>query len=124
MITFFGYRGPKSDEQDLLHLDKIFAKNKICDKIEIIDKDLREAQIVAKNLERFKMQSNWVYTCPDFWHSSIAKHPRRTLQSVLNNWNYTSKTSAKEETKEEFMEHVGPLIEEEQEELDRQVHNL
>lgn len=121
MITFFGYRGPKSDEQDLLHLDEIFAKNRICDKIEIIDKDLHEAQIVAKNLERFKMQSNWVYTCPDFWHSSIAKHPRRTLQSVLNNWNYTPKTSAKEETLQEFIRHVGPLVEEEQEELDRQV---
>ena len=40
MITFFGYRGPSSDEQDLKHLDELFAKNEICDKIEIIDKDL------------------------------------------------------------------------------------
>ena len=118
MITFFGYRGPKSDEQDLQHLDEIFVKNKICDKIEIIDKDLHEAQIVAKNLVRFKMQENWVYTCPDFWHSSIAKYPRRTLHSLENNWNYTSKTSVKEETLAEFMGHVGPLIEEEQNELD------
>lgn len=124
IITFFGYRGPKSDEQDLLHLDENFAKNKICDKIEIIDKDLREAQIVAKNLERFKMQQNWVYKCADFWHSSIAKYPRRTLRSLENNWNYTPKTSAKEETLLEFMGHVGPLIEKEQEELDRQAHNL
>ena len=116
MITFFGYRGPKSDEQDLQHLDEIFSKNEICDKIEIIDKDLNEAKIVAKNLERFKMQPHWVYTCPDFWHSSIAKHPRRTLTAV-GNWNYTDKTAAKEETLAEFMGHVGPIIEQEQNEL-------
>lgn len=99
------------------HLDEIFAQNKICDKIEIIDKDLNEAKVVAKNLERFKMQPNWVYTCPDFWHSSIAKHPRRTLTAV-GNWNYTDKTAAKEETLAEFMGHVSPTIEQEQNELD------
>ena len=85
--------------------------------IEIIDKDLNEAKVVAKNLERFKMQPNWVYTCPDFWHSSIAKHPRRTLTAV-GNWNYTDKTAAKEETLAEFMGHVSPTIEQEQNELD------
>lgn len=117
MITFFGYRGPDSDEQDLKHLEELFAKNKICDKIEIIDKDLESSIQVAKGLKRFKMQPNWLFPCADFWHSSIAKHPRRTL-SVIGNWNYTAKTFANEETLAEFMSHVGPLIEEEQSLLD------
>lgn len=117
MITFFGYSGPSSDELDLQHLDELFAKNKICDKIEIIDKDLDTAMEVAKRLVRFKMQSNWLYPCADFWHSTIAKHPRRTL-SVLDNWNYSVKTAAKAKTLAEFMGQVGPLIEEEQNLLD------
>lgn len=117
MITFFGYRGPSSDEQDLKHLDELFAKNKICDKIEIIDKDLESSIQVAKRLERFKMQTNWLYPCADFWHNSIAKHPRRTL-SAIGNWNYSTKTFANEETLAEFMSHVGPLIEEEQDVID------
>lgn len=116
MITFFGYRGPSSDEQDLQHLDELFAKNEICDKIEIIDKDIESAMEVAKRLERFKMQSNWLYPCADFWHSTIGKHPRRTL-SVLDNWNYSTKTSAKEETLAEFLMRLRPLIDEEQKNL-------
>ena len=118
MITFFGYRGPSSDEQDLQHLDGLFAKNEICDKIEIIDKDLESAMKVATRLERFKMQSNWLYPCADFWHSTIAKHPRRTL-SAIGNWNYSTKTFAKIESLAEFMSHVGPLIDEEQNIIDR-----
>lgn len=117
MITFFGYRGPDSDEQDLKHLDELFAKNEICDKIEIIDKDQESAVEVAKRLERFKMQPNWLYPCADFWHSTIAKYPRRTL-SVLDNWNYSVRTSAKEESLAEFLKHIGPLIEEEQKKFD------
>lgn len=117
MITFFGYSGPSSDELDLQHLDELFAKNEICDKIEIIDKDLDTAMEVAKRLVRFKMQSNWLYPCADFWHSTIAKYPRRTL-SVLDNWNYSVKTAAKAKTLAEFMGQVGPLIEEEQNLLD------
>lgn len=117
MITFFGYRGPSSDEQDLQHLDELFAKNEICDKIEIIDKDLESSIQVAKGLKRFKMQPNWLFPCADFWHSSIAKHPRRTL-SAIGNWNYSTKTFANEETLAEFMSHVGPLIEEEQDVID------
>lgn len=117
MITFFGYRGPDSDEQDLKHLDELFAKNEICDKIEIIDKDQESAVEVAKRLERFKMQPNWLYPCADFWHSTIAKYPHRTL-SVLDNWNYSVRTSAKEESLAEFLKHIGPLIEEEQKKFD------
>ena len=117
MIIFFGYRGPDSDEQDLKHLDELFAKNEICDKIEIIDKDQESAVEVAKRLERFKMQPNWLYPCADFWHSTIAKYPRRTL-SVLDNWNYSVRTSAKEESLAEFLKHIGPLIEEEQKKFD------
>lgn len=117
MVTFFGYSGPKSDEQDLQHLDELFAKNKICDKVEIIDKNLSEVKKVAKNFERFRMQPNWLYECPDFWHSSIAKCPRRTL-SILGNWNYTSKTSVKPESLHEFLKHIEPLIEQEQKELE------
>lgn len=117
MVTFFGYRGPDSDEQDLKHLDELFAKNEICDKIEIIDKDQESAVEVAKRLERFKMQPNWLYPCADFWHSTIAKYPRRTL-SVLDNWNYSVRTSAKEESLAEFLKHIGPLIEEEQKKFD------
>lgn len=117
MITFFGYRGPSSDEQDLQHLDELFVKNEICDKIEIIDKDLESSIQVAKGLKRFKMQPNWLFPCTDFWHSSIAKHPRRTL-SAIGNWNYSTKTFANEETLAEFMSHVGPLIDEEQNLLD------
>ncbi len=120
MITFFGYRGPSSDEQDLQHLDELFAKNEICDKIEIIDKGMESVMEVAKRLERFKMQSNWLYPCADFWHSTIAKHPRRTL-SVLDNWNYSAKTSAIEETLAEFLLHLRPLIDEEQKNLDSMV---
>lgn len=117
MVTFFGYRGPDSDEQDLKHFDELFAKNEICDKIEIIDKDQESAVEVAKRLERFKMQPNWLYPCADFWHSTIAKYPRRTL-SVLDNWNYSVRTSAKEESLAEFLKHIGPLIEEEQKKFD------
>lgn len=117
MVTFFGYRGPDLDEQDLKHLDELFAKNEICDKIEIIDKDQESAVEVAKRLERFKMQPNWLYPCADFWHSTIAKYPRRTL-SVLDNWNYSVRTSAKEESLAEFLKHIGPLIEEEQKKFD------
>lgn len=117
MVTFFGYRGPDSDEQDLKHLDELFAKNEICDKIEIIDKDQESAVEVAKRLERFKMLPNWLYPCADFWHSTIAKYPRRTL-SVLDNWNYSVRTSAKEESLAEFLKHIGPLIEEEQKKFD------
>lgn len=117
MVTFFGYRGPDSDEQDLQHLDELFARNEICDKVEIIDKDLDTAMEVAKRLVRFKMQSNWLYPCADFWHSTIAKYPRRTL-SVLDNWNYSAKTAAKAKTLAEFMGQVGPLIDEEQNLLD------
>lgn len=117
MITFFGYRGPESDEQDLQHLDELFAMNKICDKIEIIDKNLSEAKKVAKNFERFRMQTNWLYVCSDFWHSSIAKCPRRTL-SILDNWNYTSKTSVKPESLNEFLKHINPLIEQERKEIE------
>ena len=117
MITFFGYRGPSSDEQDLQHLDELFAKNEICDKIEIIDKDLESSIQVARGLKRFKMQPNWLFPCADFWHSTIAKHPRRTL-STIGNWNYSANTSIKEETLAEFMSHVGPLIDEEQDVID------
>jgi len=117
MITFFGYRGPDSDEQDLKHLDKLFAKNEICDKIEIIDKDLESSIQVAKGLKRFKMQPNWLFPCADFWHSTIAKYPRRTL-SAIGNWNYSANTSTKEETLAEFLSHVGPLIDEEQDIID------
>ena len=120
MITFFGYRGPDSDEQDLQHLDELFAQNEICDKIEIIDKNLESAKQVSKRLERFKKQSNWLYTCGDFYHSTIGKYPRRTL-SVLDNWNYSAKTSTKEETLAEFMKHIGPLVEEEQKMIDNMV---
>ena len=59
------------------------------------------------------MQPNWLLPCADFWHSTIAKHPRRTL-SVIGNWNYSTKTFANEETLAEFMSHVGPLIDKEQ----------
>lgn len=100
--------------------------NKICNtlmnylqrikKVEIIDKNLSEVKKVAKNFERFRMQPNWLYECPDFWHSSIAKCPRRTL-SILGNWNYTSKTSVKPESLHEFLKHIEPLIEQEQKEL-------
>lgn len=120
MITFFGYRGPSSDEQDLKHLENLFPKNEICDKIEIIDKDLESSIQVAKGLKRFKMQPNWLFPCADFWHSTIAKHPRRTL-SAIGNWNYSANTSTKEETLAEFISHVGPLIDEEQKLLDNKV---
>lgn len=120
MITFFGYRGPSSDEQDLQHLDELFAENEICDKIEIIDKDLESSIQVATRLKRFKMQSNWLFTCADFWHSTIAKLPRRTL-SAIGNWNYSDKTFANEETLAEFLMHIGPLIEKEQNMLDNTI---
>lgn len=63
------------------------------------------------------MQPNWLFPCADFWHSTIAKYPRRTL-SAIGNWNYSAKTFANEETFAEFMSHVGPLIEVEQSLLD------
>ena len=43
--------------------------------------------------------------------------PRRTL-SILGNWNYTSKTSVKPESLNEFLKHIEPLIEQEQKELE------
>lgn len=112
MVTLFGYSAPASDEQDLLHLRELFEKNQICDKIEIIDDGIKNAERVAENIKDFRMQDNWLYLCGDFWHSTIAKLPRRTL-SALVNYNYTSQEGVQEETLAEFMGHVGPLMDEE-----------
>ncbi|MBP7918834.1 MAG: hypothetical protein KAZ53_02490 [Prevotella sp.] len=112
MITFFGYCGPPSDEKDMEHLESLIDANGICAKIEIIDKDLESAKRVSERLERFRSPDMGFYLCEDFWHSTIAKLPRRTI-SALENWNYTPREAAKEESLAEFMGHVGPLMEEE-----------
>lgn len=117
MVTLFGYSAPTSDEQDVHHLRDLFVKNEICDKIEIIDKDIESAERVAENLKDFQMQANWLFLCGDFWHSTIAKLPRRTL-SAIGNWNYTPKEAAQEESKQDFFAHILPLVEEEKEKMD------
>lgn len=88
MITFFGYRGPVSDIQDLKRMENCLHSNQICGKIEIIDKTKEDAMQVAQNLENIiNLTGNEADCCGSFFESRIAQYPRETLRS-LENWNY------------------------------------
>jgi hypothetical protein len=113
MITFFGYRGPVSDKDDLNHMVDILKKNQICGKIEIIDKTKEEAFEVAKNLQSLvRITESKADCCGDFYESRIAQYPRRTLKS-LDNYNYHP-TIVPKMNRRDFLNKIRTLIEEEQ----------
>lgn len=113
MITFFGYRGPVSDRNDLNHMVNLLKKNQICGKIEIIDKSKEAATEVASNLKDLvKITESKADCCGSFFESRIAQYPRRTLSS-LENWNYQP-SLVPSLSRLEFLRQIGNLMEEEQ----------
>lgn len=123
MITFFGYKGPISDKEDLNHMVEILKKNQICGKIEIIDKSRDSAQEVAENLKQLvyitKQEAD---CCGTFYESRIAQFPRRTLKS-LTNWNYEPTQVDKIIKIEDFLNIIGPLVDEEQSAIEHNSNN-
>jgi hypothetical protein len=120
MITFFGYRGPVSDRDDLNHMVDVLSKNQICTKIEIIDKSKEDAIEVAKNIKcLIGITETEADCCGDFYESRIAQYPRRTLKS-LDNYNYCPKLVPKM-NRRDFLHKIGTLIDEEQTALEHNV---
>lgn len=78
MITFFGYRGPVSDRNDLNHMVNLLKKIKyVLGKIEIIDKSKEAATEVASNLKDLvKITESKADCCGSFFESRIAQYPR------------------------------------------------
>lgn len=122
MITLFGYRGPVSDQQEVLQLKELLKLNQICARIEIIDKTKEEAEIVAKNLNCLvELTQCEAECCGNFYESRIAQFPRRTLRS-LDNWNYESKPMPILD-RYSFIKLISPIVEEEQDLIDKNTNN-
>lgn len=120
MITFFGYRGPVSDIQDLKRMEDSLRPNQICGKIEIIDRTREDAMQVAENLNSFiKLTENKADYCGSFYESRIAQYPRETLRS-LDNWNYKP-TSMPILNRQDFIRMIAPVLDKEQDTLDNNI---
>lgn len=113
MITFFGYRGPVSDLQDLKRMENYLHPNQICGKIEIIDKTKEDAMQVAQNLENIiNLTGNEADCCGSFFESRIAQYPRETLCS-LENYNYEP-TMMPILNRSDFIRAIAPILDKEQ----------
>lgn len=112
MITFFGYSGPISDQNDIQHLEQLFSENKICTKIEIIDKSKESATSISQRWDGFiKLTENKPDLCGSFFESRIARFPRRTIES-LDNWVTQKKVEI--EDKSTFKKRIFDLMKLEQ----------
>ncbi|MCH3995746.1 MAG: hypothetical protein LKE54_12055 [Prevotella sp.] len=113
MITFFGYSGPRSDSQDMEHIKSLLKRNKICEKIEIIDQSKESAQKIAtKWNDLIRLTESKADCCGSFYESRIAQFPRRALKSLCS-WKYKPKMVDKID-RDSFMRFIKTEIEEEQ----------
>lgn len=79
-VTVFGYRAPESDIEAITLLQKAWGTpdDRAMEQFELID--IRDEQEVKKSWEGFIHSHHYFYS-DTFFESSIANHPRRTIES-------------------------------------------
>lgn len=97
LLTIFGYGAPASDKKAKEAMEMAYASNfRRFDKIEIIN--ILPRQTIYDTWDPFFDRTNYKYDILDnFWASSLAKNPRRTVEEYCNRIiaNYFGPTSPK-----------------------------
>lgn len=79
-LTVFGYRAPKSDAEAMELMQKAWggSRQRDIEQVEVVD--IRPSEELAIDWKQFIHKTHYA-TMPDFCHSYLAKHPRRSCET-------------------------------------------
>jgi hypothetical protein len=117
LITIFGYGAPETDVAavERMRLNRGDLSNRFLDQFEIID--IKNEEELRDKWDAFIFSDHYAIV-PDFFESYLAKHPRRSCESlwgqlVQGNWDIEPRRLSLAENWDEFENVFMPLLDEE-----------